>query len=64
MARRKQETPIRTPINPPITLPGVQDQDFGQAFIRAVYEAAREQCQCASCQFMRILVSRQLGKEE
>jgi len=61
MERRRKRLPEVQQL-PPGILPG-QDQDFGLYFIQAVYEAAQEQCQCASCKFIRELVRRQMPKE-
>jgi len=61
MERRRKRMPDIQQL-PPGILTGT-DQDFGLCFIQAVYEAAKEQCQCASCKFIRELVRRQMPKE-
>jgi len=52
---------------PNISFPAMtmgKDQEIGQAFMVAVYEAAKMDCQCASCQFIRLLIDQMKARRE
>jgi len=56
--RRRQSS--KTDI-PNIPFMGGPDQEIGRAFMFAVYEVAKSNCDCASCQFVRLLIEQMKG---
>jgi len=63
MTERKRKPTTGPNISFPALTMG-KDQEIGQAFMVAVYETAKSDCQCASCQFLRLLIDQMRGRRE
>jgi len=63
MERRKKALNDPAPAAVSLPSPAAPDAETGSLFLRAVYEVARNQCNCAACKFVKHIVERQLERE-